>query len=1162
MAEEIIRIVQIDTDSAVNSLKSLQDEANSLRATLATLDEGTKEYTETVNKLAEAEENLKSVLANIDYSSMLSNVQVLKDNFTQLKTVFEGIDGSSFITIDGEAQKLVTGINEIVKSVNELKNAFNEVDGKSYVTPDKDADELVKSMQEIIAQIKALKSEDIDKLIDEIANSILDLISKSEKLKDFIPSEPKITVKGLKDEINDLRDALLNTEKGSEEYNAILQQLIDDQTKLTDAMRAGKNEASAATGSYNGLVNQLAALKKVWRETTDEASRKELGKSIKEINNKLKGMDESIGDFRRNVGNYTQSVTAAFGSMGGAAKGMIGPINGVKAAFTALSAHPIVAVLTTLAALLINGIVKGFKSSEEATNKLKNAFSGFQAIGDAITKMFQKIANVIGDVATSIVNLLDKWGLLGDKFKERQALANKEIYLQKKQRDNIKKNADLEKEAAELRAKSADASNYTAKERLDFMEQALKKEEEIAENEYLALKQEYEIIQAKNALAESSAEMKEAEAKAYAAMVQAQTAYLEKTRSTNKQVSRLRKEMARDAESAKSEMLKLEKDLIEQEYDLAVNGSAEQLALAKKKRDKELEIQQDEIKKKIKNRKEYEKAIKLSIEAYNNDIANLEADSVRKAIERENKLAERRLYAYREGTLKYYEEAKKDKVKLHSLYQQVLDLGGENLNLIDLSGFDENTQKIFKELRGKLPNEIMEIFGDLEHTTRVELENISNTITDIELKLVEQTNELVLEGTRPMSKYYQTMQGQLLDLYNGENAILQKFGESDEEFALRRAKIWKGIIESSANYNKAIINEHEVYKKTVNLNHDIIGGTLAKLQTQLEIYEFNLRHSLSGIRSNLQLESENMINFLKGKFQSEDFEDFFNLDGLMEGIKSEELKTEEGMKKATEILLAIFDGDLNYFTNNMKEGIDVTQDELESRVDGLRNFLIGLMGESGLIDESLFETYINSLTGLKDTEAEILDERMNNWESLADGIGKIMGSVSDIFDESMAQRKDMLEREGRYTEAERKMMEDEYNHTIKPMKIAEATINTINGALAAFMGWQDKGQPWGAIIGAVQAAAVTAAGVAQIQKIINTNPYSGGNSNLGGSTMMATVTPVMSDYQPQMTGSVTGQQETEELVNNIITKADFYVRVSDIDDAQEKGRVRVEESSY
>lgn len=116
------------------------------------------------------------------------------------------------------------------------------------------------------------------------------------------------TVKGLKQEINDLRDALLNVEKGSDKYEEVLDALIKDEKELTSVMRAGKNEVHAAEGSYNALTQEMASLKKVWKEVTTEAERNKIGAQIKEINDRLKEYDESIGNNQRKVGSYEEAL--------------------------------------------------------------------------------------------------------------------------------------------------------------------------------------------------------------------------------------------------------------------------------------------------------------------------------------------------------------------------------------------------------------------------------------------------------------------------------------------------------------------------------------------------------------------------------------------------------------------------------------------------------------------------------------------------------------------------------------------------------------------------------------------------------------------------------------------------------------------------------------
>lgn len=127
----------------------------------------------------------------------------------------------------------------------------------------------------------------------------------------------KISLKDYKAQIDDLRASLLGLKKGSEEYNAVVEEVTKMQTKLDDVLAAGKRYTNAAEGSYNALSNQLAQLKREWKATADEVQRNEIGKKMVEINDKLKGMDASVGVYTRNVGNYANSFKEAFGSVGG-----------------------------------------------------------------------------------------------------------------------------------------------------------------------------------------------------------------------------------------------------------------------------------------------------------------------------------------------------------------------------------------------------------------------------------------------------------------------------------------------------------------------------------------------------------------------------------------------------------------------------------------------------------------------------------------------------------------------------------------------------------------------------------------------------------------------------------------------------------------------------
>lgn len=116
------------------------------------------------------------------------------------------------------------------------------------------------------------------------------------------------SVKGLKKQISDLRDHILNLEKGTDEYNDAVEQLMDSQRRLDEVMSLTKRTATALDGSYDALAHKMALLKKEWKATNDEARRNELGRQIDELNDQLKELDASTGNFQRNVGNYPKEM--------------------------------------------------------------------------------------------------------------------------------------------------------------------------------------------------------------------------------------------------------------------------------------------------------------------------------------------------------------------------------------------------------------------------------------------------------------------------------------------------------------------------------------------------------------------------------------------------------------------------------------------------------------------------------------------------------------------------------------------------------------------------------------------------------------------------------------------------------------------------------------
>lgn len=185
-------------------------------------------------------------------------------------------------------------------------------------------------------------------------------------------------------------------------------------------------------------------------------------------------------------------------------------------------------------------------------------------------------------------------------------------------------------------------------------------------------------------------------------------------------------------------------------------------------------------------------------------------------------------------------------------------------------------------------------------------------------------------------------------------------------------------------------------------------------------------------------------------------------------------------------------------------------------------------------------------------QREAIEQQIKMYSDLAESIGDIFGSIADIMQEDIQNKIE----NGKITQEEG----EKQFKAVKAFQIAQATIQTISGAIAAFMSCQSTyPQPYGAIIGAVQAAAVTAAGVAQIAKIKNTQLGGGGSS--AGSPTAAPVQTQPEEYVPQYTQNATGESEITRLADSIHSQR-VYVVESDITEAQNRSKVRVTESTW
>ena len=177
---------------------------------------------------------------------------------------------------------------------------------------------------------------------------------------------------------------------------------------------------------------------------------------------------------------------------------------------------------------------------------------------------------------------------------------------------------------------------------------------------------------------------------------------------------------------------------------------------------------------------------------------------------------------------------------------------------------------------------------------------------------------------------------------------------------------------------------------------------------------------------------------------------------------------------------------------------------------------------------------------LKDAEKTAKAQK-DLLKGVASATSEILGSIADLYEDDEENS-------------------EKNANKIKNLRIAAATIDTISGAIGAFMqASQTIPPPYGQIVGAAAAAAVTASGIAQIAKLKSTK-VSGSASSDTPSTPAVAPAPTLTTEVSNVR-SVTSASE-EDRLNQMAREQRVYILSSDIEASQNQIKTQVSESSF
>ena len=173
-----------------------------------------------------------------------------------------------------------------------------------------------------------------------------------------------------------------------------------------------------------------------------------------------------------------------------------------------------------------------------------------------------------------------------------------------------------------------------------------------------------------------------------------------------------------------------------------------------------------------------------------------------------------------------------------------------------------------------------------------------------------------------------------------------------------------------------------------------------------------------------------------------------------------------------------------------------------------------------------------------------MKQRVNVIQQAAGATSAVLSSLADMYEAST---------DGGEKEAKK----------AKALRIAAATIDMLQGAVTAYSSAQSLGPIAGPIVGAANAAAVIAAGAANIAKIRATQVSKNGSSTAPTAAAVSPVVsaPVQEYTPPEQLRTVTSASE-EDRLNRMAEPARVYILQSDIEAAGRAAKVQVDESTF
>ena len=236
------------------------------------------------------------------------------------------------------------------------------------------------------------------------------------------------SLKELKELVKSYKDELATAKEGSQEWEDACEGLAVAQERVDKIQKAAKGTLEGYNNSAKDSINTLKArIKELNTERNamdmNSAEYADATARLKEMNDRLRESGVAAGDMKANVGNYAQSLAAGFegvktavsdassqmitaiGGLGQSLGGLSPTMNTVATGLRGITAAagPVAIALAAISAVLA-AFKEGVQSSEENTNKFKQALAPIEAVLIIIQRAIQEATSKVLDWMIALRN--------------------------------------------------------------------------------------------------------------------------------------------------------------------------------------------------------------------------------------------------------------------------------------------------------------------------------------------------------------------------------------------------------------------------------------------------------------------------------------------------------------------------------------------------------------------------------------------------------------------------------------------------------------------------------------------------------------------------------------------------------------------------------------